>query len=71
MEPYDRPSSNASGAAAVRQVEQQCATSPEEQTPGQDRAARVEELRVQYLQGTYRVDSAELSAEIIDKHLKK
>jgi anti-sigma28 factor (negative regulator of flagellin synthesis) len=35
----------------------------------QEREARVAELRRQYSEGTYRVNSAELAAKMVDDHL--
>ncbi len=64
------PASNASGAAAVRQTEQAAAPN-EEQAGMEERAARVAELRDQYQRGTYQVDPAALSSDIVSKHLKK
>ncbi len=65
------PASNASGAAAVRQTEQLTAAPHEEQPEVEERAARVAELREQHQRGTYQVDPAALSADIVSKHLKK
>ena len=50
-------------AAAPKRTREQCETTPE-------REARVAELREQYLNGTYQVDAARLSAAIIDEHLR-
>lgn len=71
MKSYDRPSSNASGAAAVRQTQTPDPAGPDENLSPEDRAARVSELRAQYQRGLYRVDAAELSADIVKKHLKE
>ena len=37
----------------------------------EEREARVKQLREQYLAGTYKVDSSELSRKIIDSHLSE
>jgi len=67
---YHRPFSDRCADAAVRQPEQP--SSAAEQRPlTEDRSARVAELREQYRLGTYQVAAAELSASIIDKHLKR
>lgn len=71
MESYDRNSSNASGAAAVRQTEQSAPAPDDEQPLTEERAARIAELREQYQHGTYQVDAAALSSDIVTKHLKK
>ena len=66
-----KPSSNASGAAAVRQPEYPSSAPQQERPAPEERDARVAELREQYQRGTYRVDAAKLSSNIVDKHLKK
>lgn len=71
MESYDRPSSTASGTAAVRQREQRDVQADQDALVSEERAARVAELREQYQHGTYQVDPAELSSDIVEKHLKK
>ena len=48
--------------------------SPEELTSIEAAAARerrIEELREKFLDGTYCVDAAKISAKIIDRHLEK
>ncbi len=53
--------SNGAGAAVARQREPlQTSDTPDE---------RIAELRRHYLEGTYKVDAAKLSASLIDKHL--
>jgi anti-sigma28 factor (negative regulator of flagellin synthesis) len=53
--------SNGAAAAMARQREPvQADSEPED---------RVAELRRRYLEGTYKVDAAQLSARIVDKHL--
>lgn len=53
------------GAAAVRARERKGNADEEA------RKDRIAELRRQYLEGTYRVNGAELSAAIVKKHLAK
>lgn len=70
MNSYHRPSSDRCADAAVRQPEQP--GSAVEQCPlTEGRSARVAELCEQYRLGTYQVAAAELSASIVDKHLKR
>ncbi len=54
--------SNGTAAAVARQREPVPADSSSDQ--------RVAELRRRYLEGTYKIDAAELSASIVDKHLE-
>lgn len=70
MNPHDYPSSNASGAAAARQPEKSIPEPDQEQPADDERAARVAQLRDEYQRGTYHVNAAELSSDIVSKHLK-
>lgn len=63
---YTSTGSNGSyGAAAVRAREQK------DNADEKAREDRIEELRRQYLEGTYQVDVSELSAAMVKKHLAK
>lgn len=55
--------SNGTAAAVARQSEP-----VQDETSSED---RVTELRRRYLEGSYKVDAAQLSGKIIDKHLGK
>jgi anti-sigma28 factor (negative regulator of flagellin synthesis) len=55
--------SNGAAAAVARQSE------PDH--PGNSLEDRITELRRRYLDGSYRVDAAKLSAKILDKHLAR
>jgi anti-sigma28 factor (negative regulator of flagellin synthesis) len=56
--------SGSSGAAAA--VTRSAACTPEGDTPNE----RIAELRRRYLEGSYKIDAAEVSAKIVDKHLE-
>lgn len=71
MNPFDRPSSDASGAAAIRQPERPNSDEERGESSANEREARIAELRKQYESGNYRIDAAELSSKIVDLHLKR
>jgi anti-sigma28 factor (negative regulator of flagellin synthesis) len=72
MESSNRPPANGStAAAAVRQPVLPEHSSDATSNEIKARAARVAELRSQYLQGTLQVDAQKLASDLIDKHLKK
>lgn len=64
----DRPTSLSSGSNGTA-----AAVARQSEPPKTDRRSeeRIAELRRRYLEGTYEVDAAQLSAKIIDKHLEK
>ena len=61
--PSSSSGSNGAATAVARQSEPLQNESHSEE--------RIAELRRRYLEGTYEVDAAQLSAKIIDKHLGK
>jgi len=56
--------SGSSGAATA--ATRSAASTPEGDTPNE----RIAELRRRYLEGSYKIDAAEVSAKIVDKHLE-
>lgn len=60
------PGSSGPGAAAAA-VTRRTASTPE----GSTSEERIAELRRRYLDGSYKIDAAELSAKIVDKHLER
>lgn len=60
--PAPASGSNGTAAAVARQPEP-----AQGETSSED---RITELRRRYLDGSYRVDAAQLSAKIIDKHVE-
>ena len=55
---------DATGAATARAKQ-------EDATQLNEREARIAELRLRYQEGTYSVDSAKVSASLIEEHLRK
>jgi anti-sigma28 factor (negative regulator of flagellin synthesis) len=64
----DAKSTAGGSRAAAAPAPAKATSAPEGNTPDEDRIA---ELRRRYLEGSYEVDAAELSAKIIDKHLER
>jgi anti-sigma28 factor (negative regulator of flagellin synthesis) len=60
------PASSGPGGAAAA-VTRKAQPTPEGGTPEE----RIAELRRRYLEGSYKIDAAELSAKIVDKHLER
>ena len=71
MEFRDHPTGNAFAAAAAQGAAQADCGPELTQSSVDPRAARIAELRKEYLQGTYQVDAAQLASDIVAKHLKK
>jgi anti-sigma28 factor (negative regulator of flagellin synthesis) len=49
----------------------QTASASESNTRSREREKRIADLRQQYLEETYEIDAAQVTASIIDKHLGK
>jgi len=60
------PEGSGSGGAAAAATRKGQST-PEEDSPDE----RIAELRRRYLEGSYKIEAAEVSAKIVDKHLER